>query len=961
MVGEVTVLHVDDEPSMRDLTKTFLEREDEQFTVETAASAEEGLDMLGDRPPDCIVSDYNMPGMDGLEFLETVREECPELPFILLTGRGSEEVASDAISAGVTDYLQKRTGTEQYELLANRVRNAVQARRDAERAARQEQLMRLTEFAGDTGGFELDIEADDVVLTDGARRILNVPEQASHSHEGGLEYYHPDDRERIQQTIQRALRTGEQTQGTWRYQHPEGEEQLLNITYTPTTVSGGTTVVRGAIHDITEQQQQQRELETERRVVRQALDALDDIFYMIDADGTLCRWNETGLDMTGYSETELEGMSALELFPEDERERVSEAVETTLTDGEATLQADLLTADGERLPYEFKGARLTDENGEPAGLVGVGRGLTDHREQEQRFRALPEGSEDIISVVDADGQYQYLSPSFERALGHDPEERLGNEWWDDIHPDDREGVRGAFERSVNDHDRTEPLECRFRHADGSWRRVEARDSSRSGDHAVDGLVVTSRDSTARAEREQEGEHAQELLTNVERLADIGAWEYDSARERLTVTEGIRRLYGLDPGADLTLEAALDAVHPEDRGPLAARFNACVETGEPYETEVRLATANGGQRWVAARGERVEGRGSGGVMRGYIQDITEEQRQRRQLENTAARLEALFDRSPDMVDIHDTDGNILDVNQQFAETTGYAKSELTEMKVWDIDTGITPDEARTLWRDMDPDDRRQTTGAYECRDDSTVPVEVNVRRLDTEEEDLFVVISRDITEQTERERELERQNERLAEFARVVSHDLRSPLTVAEGRLELAQETCESDALATAADAVDRSQTLIDDLLRLAREGEQVTEVEAITLADVAAAGWQTTETQSATLDTDTTRAIRADRSRLQELFENLYRNSVEHSNGEVTVSVGAMDNGFYVADTGPGIPDSEREAVFEAGYSTNEDGTGFGLRIVEQIADAHGWGIAVTESDRGGARFEVTGVEFVDR
>ncbi len=115
MAEDATILHVDDEPSFTDLTKAFLERNNDRFHVETVTGAEEGLDALGDRPPDCIVSGYNMPGMDGLEFLERVREKHPDLPFILFTGRGSEEVASDAISAGVTDYLQKGSGTEQEE------------------------------------------------------------------------------------------------------------------------------------------------------------------------------------------------------------------------------------------------------------------------------------------------------------------------------------------------------------------------------------------------------------------------------------------------------------------------------------------------------------------------------------------------------------------------------------------------------------------------------------------------------------------------------------------------------------------------------------------------------------------------------------------------------------------------------------------------------------------------------
>ena len=104
---KIRVLHVDDEPSFADLTATFLERNDDQFTVETATNAEEGAQKISDRPPDCVVSDYDMPGTDGIEFLQTLREEHSDIPFILFTARGSETVASEAISVGITDYLEK--------------------------------------------------------------------------------------------------------------------------------------------------------------------------------------------------------------------------------------------------------------------------------------------------------------------------------------------------------------------------------------------------------------------------------------------------------------------------------------------------------------------------------------------------------------------------------------------------------------------------------------------------------------------------------------------------------------------------------------------------------------------------------------------------------------------------------------------------------------------------------------
>ena len=120
------VLVVDDEPGLADLTAEYLRRIREELSVTTATSATEGLELVRDDADfDCVVSDYNMPDMNGLELLEAVRDEHPSLPFILYTGKGSEEIASEAISAGVTDYLQKETGTDHYEVLAKRIENAI--------------------------------------------------------------------------------------------------------------------------------------------------------------------------------------------------------------------------------------------------------------------------------------------------------------------------------------------------------------------------------------------------------------------------------------------------------------------------------------------------------------------------------------------------------------------------------------------------------------------------------------------------------------------------------------------------------------------------------------------------------------------------------------------------------------------------------------------------------------------
>ena len=226
----------------------------------------------------------------------------------------------------------------------------------------------------------------------------------------------------------------------------------------------------------------------------------------------------------------------------------------------------------------------------------------------------------------------------------------------------------------------------------------------------------------------------------------------------------------------------------------------------------------------------------------------------------------------------------------------------------------------------------------------------------------------LTDVTDRERyreELERQNERLEQFASLVSHDLRNPLTVATGHFELLREDVEIEADNDHAEAVERALTrmdnLIEQILTLTRDGRPVEQWDAVLLSSVVRECWEMVETNAAELHLNGDLTFKADEARLQRLFENLFRNAIDHGGPDVTVTVGELPDrpGFYVSDDGPGIPEGDRESVFTPGYTTREDGTGFGLAIVSEMVAAHGWEIQVTESEAGGARFEIVGVETV--
>jgi len=221
------------------------------------------------------------------------------------------------------------------------------------------------------------------------------------------------------------------------------------------------------------------------------------------------------------------------------------------------------------------------------------------------------------------------------------------------------------------------------------------------------------------------------------------------------------------------------------------------------------------------------------------------------------------------------------------------------------------------------------------------------------------VAHEITEQEEQRQRLEQQNERLDELASAVAHDLQTPIETARGRAELAIETDDTEQMERALDALERADELREDLVDVLRTREIVSETEPVDIQQTGQAAWETVSTpDAASVQLREVGSVKADPDALRRLFENLFSNAIEHGTGEITVRIGKVDGGFFVEDNGPGIPEDERDAVFTPGYSTKGGGSGIGLASVRQIVMAHDWKISVTEGSEGGARFEITDVEF---
>lgn len=325
------------------------------------------------------------------------------------------------------------------------------------------------------------------------------------------------------------------------------------------------------------------------------------------------------------------------------------------------------------------------------------------------------------------------------------------------------------------------------------------------------------------------------------------------------------------------------------------------------------------------------------------------------------LQEVLEASPNAVLAIDKDGVIREANRNVSDVLGYSPAEIEEMVVEDLlleeDRDHHVDYREEYMQQPEPRPMGQELDLYAlAKHGEAIPVEISLGPIRRDDELYIIATIADISKRRERARELERQIARLDEFTSVVSHDLRNPLGVASGRLELAQEEVDSEHLDAIERALERMETLISELLSLAKAGDVVAELEPVDLAAISEVCWQNVETSNASLEISVDRTIQADESRVNQLFENLIRNAIQHGGESVTVTVGELSDGFYIEDDGPGVRDDERRQIFEAGYTTSADGTGFGLSIVQEIAEAHGWEITVTSGTAGGARFEITNV-----
>lgn len=912
---DIEVLYVDDDDGLLELTEAYLERERDRFSVTPADGVEEALAELDTAEYDVVVSDYQMPGTDGLGLLERLREEWgSSIPFIVFTGQGREEVAIEALNLGADRYLQKGGDpTSQYGVLAQAIEQEVEHHRTRELLERREENLRIT----------LDSIGDGVITTDDDGVVSRMNEVAEEitgwSAEDAVgkplsdvfDIANQVTGEPVQDpasTVVEEGRTVGLANGTVLTRR-DGTEVNIADSAAPIENGDGIRGVVVVFRDVTERytrrRRQRRQRETIIGLVTDPAVANGD-FETAKRLVTERAANVLDVDRVSIWLTESEGeMSCRGLY---DRGEGHEEPSLTISDGEYPAYFDALRThlaiDAGNTHEDPRTAELEESYLQPLGVDALLDGTIrsggevegvvcceqcgssrDWTEDERRFvgeladvvrrtltnrsasekeRALQRTNRRLQSLLDHSpmGVVEW-TPSLELERWNETAAELFGASEADVRgltPEaflvegDRESAVEELER-LRDHRGSTSLVADCRTVDGDRFTCEWHTAAVVEDGEVTGFVSLVQDVTER-------ERLDELLGRFSEISAMADADFEGRVEALV--EAVRENLELDSGRLVAVEPAGDGALPSDEGAIPATGD-----GDPCADEAFVER-------VAADGELVVGEDP--------------------------------DRGPDAKHVGvpvevDGDGDVWGV-LCFAGDGSLAD-------------GLSETDRRLLGLAAD-------WVAREVRD-----------RL--------------------HERELERRNEALEDVVSVLSHDLRTPLATAQGELDLAAETGNLDRLGNAATALERIEELLEDTLALARQGWTVDETTQVGVDELVGRVWGRLSDGEAELAVaDDCPTVDANEQALELLVQNLLENALGHAGPDVTVRVGRLDDGgFFVADDGPGIQPEERAAVFDHGYTTDDAGNGFGLAIVDRVVRAHGWELELAESDAGGARFEI--------
>ncbi|MBR1369255.1 hypothetical protein RJ53_06995 [Methanocalculus chunghsingensis] len=845
--GQVSLLYVDDEPSLLELGKIYLEKTGD-FSVTTALSGEDALRILADHPFDVIVSDYQMPGgMDGIAFLRHLRSAGDGTPFIIFTGKGREEVVIEALNGGADFYLQKGGNPKaQFAELSNKILYAICRKRAEERLAHSHDLMR---YIIEHNNAAVAVHDRDLRYIFVSQRYLDTYGVTEANVIGRHHYEVFPDLPWKWREIHRKVLAGE---GVFRadedpYPRSDGGTDWTRWECRPWYESDGS--IGGLIvytEIITERKlaedelrRKNEELADEKALLEAIFSSVPGMFYLYDSEGHLIRWNAHHETMTGYSPEELSKMQLLDWFSGDatSQAEVLEGVRRITTEGFGEAEADLQKKDGTTIPMYFTVCPLTLHGRQY--FTGVGIDTTRLKRAEQEFLlkdAAIESSNNGIAITDLDGILTYVNPAFLSLWGYaGSEEVIG------------------------------------RPATSFWVSEKA---------AEDVIAMEKRD---------------------------GTWSGE--------LKGLRK-----DGSPIDIQLSASLVHDASGLPVA--------------------------------------------MMGSFIDITERKRAETALRESEEKFRTLFETMAPGVFYQKSDGTPIDINSAALRMFGVTREQFMGRDSYDPRWKVVSENGVHLPPEQHPSMialrsgiavRDTVLGVFNPMKDDMTWILINAtpqfREGETTPYQVFVTMS-DITGVKAAEKALHSANRKLQILSRVTRHDIQNRIMSLQGYLALAEDLGENPEQRKYLDEVKRASTIIQDQIAFTGHYEDVG-MGRPTWIPLSMVIGTIEKTRIPIRNHCSNLSIFAD-PMLEKVFANLLDNTVRYADGATGIDIRCeeRDGDLLIIweDDGPGIPDDQKELIFERGFGKN---TGFGLFLAVEIVSITGITLCETGIYGRGARFEM--------
>lgn len=999
----ITILILEDNHSDLELILYELKKLKIEKEIVHASGRNEFLTALSKIEPDIVLSDYNLPDINGEESLSILRSKSADLPFILVSATIGEEKAVNLMRNGANDFimkdkLKKLVPTIEREL--KEYENRKQAKKEHLELIESRNSLKESEHKYRTlanSGRAL-IWQEDV---DGATSYFNqvwlnftgrrLEEELG---DGWMNSIHPHDIEQYLNSCSAAWEKRLPFSLEYRLRRYDGEYRWIIDEGTPRyNLDGEFIGYIGHCLDISDRKKAEMKLQNANTIINRSPSVV--FRWMNDEHWTVFHVSENVHKIFGYSSEEFYRKEILytDLIFKDDLERVISEVAYYSNQKESDIFSHkfyrIVTKDG--LIKWIKDDTFIVKNEDDVIICyeGIISDVTDIVnaellvvESEKKFRSLAENSLDRIERYDRECRHLYINPESLRITGFKYEEVIGKthkqlgfrqidyEFWDSM-------IMSVFNTG-----RTNGCVLDIKTENGikyyDWKLYPEFDDSGS----VVSVLSISRDITEIKMSEIEVKRTVEKLTRAENIANIGSWELDYKTGRMEASKGAKRIYGLPTDSKVYLGQIQKCVVSEYRPMLDKALKELVDYHFGYDVEFKIITPDSHElkdiRSIAVYDTTLH------RIFGIIQDISEIKHTQQEL----FKLNTAVNQSPSIVVLTDLNGIVEYVNPKFTEITGFTYNEVLDKSPRILKSGEMSIEIyKDLWKTISSGliwkgefQNRKKSGELYWEGATIAPVFDEHGKLIN-----YLKVSQDINDKKQMEANLlrekislENSNRELEQFAYIASHDLQEPLRIVSSfsqLLELKHSHRLNDEakeyLEYIVTGAKRMQNLIRGLLEYSRISSKEKQKKVIRLSEplkdaIYNLNLSITEAGAEVIINEMPEVF-IEPDQIAHVFQNIIGNALKFRRDDVkcVIEISSVCDKeknewiISVRDNGIGIDKKYFEKVFvifnRLESSENKAGEGIGLALCKRIIDRHSGRIWVeSEGELKGSVFFFT-------